>query len=89
MKITTIKLSKSTKERLDNLRVFKRETYDDILQEALNILNLCRISPERARGKLIVLERERRRHMKPKAQASERSATPQSNQQSYPETRKL
>lgn len=89
MKITTIKLSKETKERLDNLRVFKRETYDDILQEALDILNLCRISPERARGKLIVLERERRRHMKPKVQASVRSAAPQSSQQSYPETRRL
>lgn len=59
-KITTVKLLKDTKARLDKLRIHKRETYDDILQELLSILNLARISPEKARAKLIAIERKNR-----------------------------
>jgi hypothetical protein len=88
MKITTIKLNNATKERLDKLRVYQRETYDEILGEALDILSLCRISPERARGKLLVIERERRRRLglKPSSPKREQSLTPQNNPQSYEET---
>lgn len=59
-KITTIKLNRETKERLDKLRIHKRETYDDILKEVLGILNLARVSPEKAQAKLIAIERKNR-----------------------------
>lgn len=50
--ITTIKLEKSTKERLDKLKIYKRETYDEVLNNLLNILNVCKLNPEQARSKL-------------------------------------
>ncbi len=55
--ITTIKLHKKTKERLEKLRVYQRESYEEILGKMLDILNLVRIEPERARAKLINLDR--------------------------------
>ena len=57
--ITTIKLRKKTKERLEKLRIYKRETYDEILEQILDILNLVKIAPERARGKLIAIDRKK------------------------------
>jgi hypothetical protein len=57
--ISTIKLSKSTKGRLDHLRVYRRETYDEILIKMLDILNLVRQEPERARAKLIAIDRQK------------------------------
>lgn len=58
--ITTVKLLKSTKDRLDKLRVHRRETYDDILQRVLSILNLSRAQPEMAQHKLMGIERQKR-----------------------------
>ena len=49
-KITTIKLSTKTKSRLNNLKIHKRETYEEILQKMLGILNTCLLNPEKARG---------------------------------------
>lgn len=47
--ITTIKIHKETKERLDKLRESPRETYEEILKKILFILNISRKNPERAR----------------------------------------
>jgi hypothetical protein len=47
--ITTIKLSKETKERLDKLKEYRRESYDDLLRKMLGILNLSRADPDKAR----------------------------------------
>lgn len=55
--ITTIKLSLETKKRLDQFKRYKRETYEEILQNMLGILNLCRFSPERARAHLRALDK--------------------------------
>ena len=41
MNITTIKLDKETKSRLDKLKEHKRETYDEILRKMLGILNVA------------------------------------------------
>jgi len=60
MNVTTIKLSKATKERLEKLRSYRRESYDDILQKILEILNLVRTEPDRARGKLITIDRAKK-----------------------------
>ena len=57
MEITTIKLKKITKKRLDKLKSHKRETYDDILEKTLEILNTCRIDPGKARIKLIQIDK--------------------------------
>lgn len=58
MQITTIKLTKKTKRRLEKLRSYKRESYEEILQKILSILNICRISPDKARPLLIKIDRE-------------------------------
>lgn len=68
MEITTIKLSKETKKRLDNLKSHRRDSYEDIVKNMLEILNICRFSPERARVKLIQIDRLKRkisRHSRP------------------------
>ena len=64
VKTTTIKLSVETKKRLDHLKVYRRETYEEILQKIFHILNLCKINPERARGRLISIDRQKRRTTK-------------------------
>jgi hypothetical protein len=61
--ITTVKISQNTKRRLENLRLYKRETYDEIIERFLDTLNLCRFSPEKARSRLMLLEKERRRNL--------------------------
>ena len=43
--ITTIKITKKTKERLDNLKENSRETYEEILKKILHTLNLVRRDP--------------------------------------------
>ena len=47
--ITTIKIHRETKERLDKLRGSPRESYEEILKKILFILNISRKNPERAR----------------------------------------
>lgn len=59
--ITTIKLSRETKARLDKLKNYKRETYEELLQNILNLLNTVKINPEKARSKLLVLDRIHRK----------------------------
>lgn len=44
-KITTIKISPETKSRLDHLKEHKKESYEEVLKKALNILNISRRSP--------------------------------------------
>jgi len=62
--VTTIKLNKETKKRLDNIKEYHRETYNETLENLLEILNVCRISPERARQRLLAIDRHRRRKIK-------------------------
>jgi len=58
--ITTIKLKKETKKRIDKLRVHARESYDEIAQRMLGILNSARINPEGAQNKLREIERQKK-----------------------------
>ena len=57
--ITTIKLNQDTKSRLDNLRSYPKESYDSIVQKLLDILSIVRINPERARARLIGINRQK------------------------------
>ena len=58
---TTIKLTKKTKARLDNLKVYKHETYEEVLVKMLEILNLARNQSEQAKIRLIDIDKERKR----------------------------
>lgn len=60
-KVTTIKLSLDTKDRLDNLKTHHRDTYEDILQNILLTLNLCKANPEAAQRKLLAIDRQKRK----------------------------
>ena len=63
MDITTIKITKKTKERLENLRIYRRESYEEILEKILGVLNTCRADPEQARMKLLQIDKERKRNI--------------------------
>ncbi len=45
MEITTIKLEKATKARLDKLKEHEKESYNQVLKKILHILNLVRKNP--------------------------------------------
>ncbi|MEK6928870.1 MAG: hypothetical protein AABW65_02865 [Nanoarchaeota archaeon] len=62
--ITTIKISKNTKDRLEHLRIYKRESYEEIMEKIMSILNLCRVDPERARSRLVLIDKERKINLK-------------------------
>ncbi|MBD3252673.1 hypothetical protein GF386_03010 [Candidatus Pacearchaeota archaeon] len=47
--ITTIKIFKETKKRLNKLKEYERESYDQLLRKILYILNECRKNPEKAK----------------------------------------
>ena len=72
-KITTIKIQRSTKSRIDHLRVYRRETYDEILQEMLAILNLCKNNPLQARQRLLQIDRKTKSENKKVKQKPENS----------------
>jgi len=42
---TTLKLSKETKKRLDGLKEHRRETYDDLLNKIVDIINITIRNP--------------------------------------------
>ena len=58
--ITTIKVYRKTKDRLDKLRIHRRESYEEIIEKMLNILNICRVNPESAQNKLKNIERQKK-----------------------------
>ena len=57
--ITTIKLDRKTKNRLEHLREHK-ETYNEIINKALNILNICLKKPLLANKILRDIERSKK-----------------------------
>jgi len=50
--ITTIKLEKQTKERLDKLKENQRESYNQVIKKILYLLNLFRNNPEQGNNLL-------------------------------------
>ena len=58
--ITTIKISKKTKDRLKNLQVYKNETYEEIIERILEIFNICRFNPDEAKRKLISIDEQKK-----------------------------
>ncbi len=60
-KISTIKLSTETKERLYKLKEHDRETFDEVLNKIFYILNTARKEPEKAKKILENLDKRIRR----------------------------
>ena len=56
-KITTIKISTGTKQRLDKLKEYDRETYNDVLNKIFYMLNTCKTEPEKAQKMLENLDK--------------------------------
>jgi hypothetical protein len=69
-KITTIKLQKETKTRIEKLREHKRESYDEIIRKILWILNIIKIDTERAREILDKIDENRKRLFKKSSKPS-------------------
>jgi predicted CopG family antitoxin len=46
--ITTIKIRKETKKRLDKLKEHDRESYEEVIRKLLFVLNASKNNPERA-----------------------------------------
>ncbi len=59
--ISTIKLSKETKHRLEKLKEHNRETYEDLVKKILYVLNIVRESPDKAKGILEFIDEKRRK----------------------------
>ena len=59
--ITTIKLEKETKKRLQKLKIHKRESYDEVIRKMLSILNNLKVNPGQARSRLLENERIKER----------------------------
>ncbi|MFH1358893.1 MAG: hypothetical protein ABIH37_03340 [archaeon] len=55
--ITTIKLRKETKQRLDKLKEHNRETYEEVIRKILYILNISRKNPEKAQSLMKKIDR--------------------------------
>lgn len=53
---TTIKINLDTKSRLDKLKVHKKDSYDEVIQKILGILNTLKDNPFQARSKLNEIE---------------------------------
>jgi hypothetical protein len=60
-KITTIKISMETKDRLSKLKEHDKESYEQILKKVLYVLNLCKKNPEKSQKLLIGIDKRIRR----------------------------
>ena len=60
MGITTVKLQKETKDRLDKLRENRNESYDDLMRKILYVLNATREDP--SKGKRVLEQSDERRN---------------------------
>ncbi len=72
--ITTLKLEKETKERLEKLREHKRETYDDIIRKIMYVLNTVRDEPVKAKAVLEFIDEKRKRMFETEFSKEERSS---------------
>ena len=61
IKRTTIKLEKATKARLDKLKEYEKESYNEVLKKMLHILNLVRKSPSNGNRLLVEIDKNVKR----------------------------
>lgn len=71
--ITTVKISTETKERLSKLKEYERETFDEVLNKVLYVLNIARKDPEKAKRFLENIDRRvRKKNIMRKSMKSDR-----------------
>jgi hypothetical protein len=58
---TTIKLDRDTKSRLDKLKIHKKDSYDDVIQKILSLLNTLKDNPFQARLRLSEIDQARKK----------------------------
>ena len=63
MAVTTIKLQRETKQRLDKLKEHSRESYDEVIKKMLYVLNIVRDEPNKAKGILEFIDEKRLRNL--------------------------
>src|SRR3989344_8193835 len=66
MPVTTIKISMETKSRLDKLKEYKKESYEEIMQKIFLIINILKVNPVKARKILKRIEFEKLAEIKEK-----------------------
>ena len=54
---TSIQISTELLNRLRMMKIHNKETYEDIIKRVIDVLNLCKINPEKARTKLHFLDK--------------------------------
>ncbi|MDD3263277.1 MAG: hypothetical protein PHT94_00090 [Candidatus Nanoarchaeia archaeon] len=59
--ITTIKLNKNTKYKLDQYREYKNESYDELINKLIYIINQTKTSPNLSQQTLKEIEAARNR----------------------------
>ncbi len=59
--ITTIKISTETKQRLDHIKEYDRETYNELVNKLFYIINVCRKEPLKAQKILENLDKRIKR----------------------------
>lgn len=62
--ITTLKLTKKTKSRLESLRSYKNESSEEILVKMLEILNLLKANSSHALDKLLTIDKQHKELLK-------------------------
>ncbi len=81
-KTTTIKISETTRERLNHLKEHKEESADTLITKALNIINLCARSPGLAARILRDIEKSKKRKElleNPEGMIKRKNQTPNQN----------
>jgi len=59
--ITTMKISTETKERLNHIKEYDRETYNELINKLFYIVNVCRKEPLKAQKILENLDKRIKR----------------------------
>jgi len=66
MGITTIKVYEETKQELDELREYKNESYDEVINKVIFIAKNCRDDPELSKETILAIDKARERIKKGK-----------------------
>ncbi|MDP2925175.1 MAG: hypothetical protein Q8N99_02270 [Nanoarchaeota archaeon] len=60
-KITTIKITSETRERLNKLKEYERETFNEVINKIFYVLNTLKKNPEKAQRVLLNIDRRIKR----------------------------
>lgn len=61
MAVTTIKLGKKTKEKLNEFKQYKNESYDEVVRKLLYVAKMVKKKPQLSKKTIIEIEEARKR----------------------------